>query len=372
MSDEEKHVLCDSCLEDFSAEELEECPSSWHEVKHGIEVNSVFCRDCCEEIFESEGCQSDVTNCDRATELMTEHLKKYAEKKGFLPFKGKEHVYANVSETCCLADYSVSPEEIFKDEMPPMSDELEFFEGKETFIAKTINGKSCFSKKLVDEILNAFSDLNCYKDGFQLLSKSKLLVATSDGMWGALAPMSEEAYDVERSRFIEETGKGYVFFELGKDDGIVLIDTKRMEFDWSKLTDKKFVELCYDIFRSFPQIMEVKITEGTSDLGQDIEAIEVIPSLVGEIKQKCTIQCKHFLSRKVAPSDIIQLPNAYSQLKFDVFCLMTANYLLPSCHRMLDAWDKNTDLPFKVVIWDKKRIEDYLRNRPELYAQYFR
>ncbi|NIO38681.1 hypothetical protein GTO27_13445 [Candidatus Bathyarchaeota archaeon] len=371
MSQEEEYVRCDRCFEHFPAEELEECPSSWHEVKHGITIGHQFCSDCCVEVFQNEGCQSDVGNCDRATKLMAEHLKNYAEKKGFSSYEGKEHVYLDAFKAFCLADFSVSPEEIFEDEASLLPDELEFFEGKETFMVKQVDKKFSFSKVLVSEVLEAFEDLGCYKDRFYFLNKRHVLVVTSDGMWGALAPRTEEAFDVERSRFIEETRYGHKFFELGKEDGFVLVDTKMMEFDWSKLTDQKFVELCCDIVKSLPQVAKVRITEGTSDLGQDIEAIEVISSLVGKIKQKLTIQCKHFLARKVASSDIAQLPNSYSQLKFDVFWLMTDNYLLPSCHRMLDAWDKDDDLPFKVVRWDRKKIEDYLRNQAEIYTRYF-
>ena len=219
--------------------------------------------------------------------------------------------------------------------------------------------------------LKIFEELGCYGQAFRFLPKRKLLLVVSDGMWGALAPRSNIAdYEMERSIYIEKVKQGYQFFEISKEDGLVLVDTELMRFDWTKLSDKEFVELCYDILKSFPQMKEVKITEGTGDLGQDIEAIEVLTSLYGEIKLKWTIQCKHFPSRKIASSDISRILNSHSQLKFDVFCLMTSNLLLPSCRRMLEKWNSQ-DYPFKVVIWDVKKIEDYLRNTPEIYARYF-
>lgn len=366
------YASCDGCNNDFPIEEVEVCLSSWEEVKHGIRVNSRFCKGCCEESFEFQGCQSDVGNCDRATELMAQSVKKYAENNGFSLFKGKQRVYLDESKVFCIADNGISPEEVFADRLVFLPEEgFELWEGKETLLVKPLHKKLSYSKAIVDEIFDSFTELGCYKDVFCFLPNIKILVATSDGMWGALAPrQNEEDYNLERSAFIRDVEQGYQFFEISKKDGLVLVDTKRMVFEWSKLTDKDFVELCFDIFKSLPRIVKVDITEGTSDLGQDIKAIEAIPSLTGEIKHKCTIQCKHYPSRKVAPSDIEKILNSYSQLKFDVFGLMTSNLLFPSCRRMLEAWN-SPKFPFKVVIWDVKKIEDYVRNKPQIYARYF-
>ena len=363
---------CDYCKEEFGVEELEECPSSWDEVKHGIVVYRKFCRDCCEEIFDFEGCQSDVDNCDRATEIMAEYIKNYAENKGFSLYKQKPRVYTDKFKIFCFADNGVSAGKIFDDKLVILPEkDFELWEGKDTFLVKPFHKKLSYSKGIVDEIYGIFEELGCYRDTFCFLPNRKILVVTSDGMWGALAPrQNEEDYNLERSAFIRDVEQGYQFFEISKKDGLVLVDTKRMEFEWSKLTDQDFVNLCFDIFKSLPRIVKANITEGTSDLGQDIKAIEAIPSLTGEIKHKCTIQCKHYPSRKVAPSDIEKLLNSYSQLKFDVFCLMTSNLLFPSCRRMLEAWN-SPKFPFKVVIWDVKKIEDYVRNKPEIYARYF-
>ncbi len=363
---------CDGCNKDFPIEEVEVCPSSWEEVKHGIRVNSRFCNDCCEESFEHQGCQSEVGNCDRATELMAQSVKKYAENNGFSPFEGKPHVYLDESRVFCIADNGISVEEIFEDKLVYLPDEnMELWEGEETCLVKPFHNEVSYSKYLVNEISKIFEELGCYKGGFFFLKSKKLLVVTSDGMWGVLAPReNKEDYGMEKSAFIRNIEHGYRFFEIGKKDGLVLVDTKRMEFEWTKLTDQDFVGLCFDIFKSLPRIVEVEITDGTGDLGQDIKAIEAVPSLTGETKRKCTIQCKHFPSRKVAPSDIEKILNSYSQLKFDVFCLMTSNLLFPSCRRMLDAWN-SPRFPFEVVTWDVKKIEDYVRDKPRIYARYF-
>jgi len=369
---ETRYALCDGCLNDFPVEMLEECPSSWDEPKPGIIVHRRYCRDCCEDIFEFEGCQSDVGNCDRASEIMAEHVKEYAERKGLQLYKGKPRVYIDKSQIFCFADNDVSPEQIFEDDLAILpNEEFELWEGKEIFLVKPLHKELSYSKETVDKISNIFAELGCYQNCFGLLPKRKILVVTSDGMWAALAPrLNERDYDMERSAFIQDVKQGYGFFEITKKDGLVVVDTERMEFEWSRLSNGEFVKLCYDIFKSLPRIVKVEITEGTSDLGQDIVAIEAISSLTGEIKQKCTVQCKHYASRKVAPSDIASILNSHSQLKFDVFCLMTSNLLFPSCRRMLEAWN-SPKFPFRVLIWDVKKIEDYVQNKPEIYARYF-
>lgn len=369
---ETRDALCDGCLIDFPIEMLEECPSSWDEIKPGIIVHRRYCRDCCEDIFEFEGCQSDVGNCDRASEIMAEHVKEYAERKGLQLYKGKPRVYIDKSQIFCFADNDVSPEQFFEDDLAILPDEeFELWEGEEIFLVKPLDKELCYSKEIVDKISNIFAELGCYQNYFGLLPKRKILVVISDGMWAALAPrLNEGDYNMERSAFIRDVKQGYGFFEITKKDGLVVVDTERMEFEWSRLSEGEFVKLCYDIFKSLPRIVKVKITEGTSDLGQDIVAIEAISSLTGEIKQKCTVQCKHYASRKVAPSDITSLLNSHSQLKFDVFCLMTSNLLFPSCRRMLEAWN-SPKYPFRVLIWDVKKIENYVQNKPEIYARYF-
>jgi len=89
---------CDGCNEETPDEDLIECPSSFEEVKHGLTHNRWFCSDCCEGIFESEGCQSDVGNCDRATQIMERKLDEYAKANNLKPFKNLEKAYSDEFE----------------------------------------------------------------------------------------------------------------------------------------------------------------------------------------------------------------------------------------------------------------------------------
>lgn len=374
------YALCDGCREEFPVEELEECPSSWYEVKHGISVHNKFCRDCCEEIFQSEGCQSDVGNCDRASEIMSNRIKEYAEKKGYKKWERKGNAYLNQRRVFCISDV-ITPFHDFFNEEPiyQLSDDnvklFEIFKGKDFLILKGLDKIVLFSKEDMEEIFEAFRELDNERPEFLryafLKSKNGLMIYGT-ALWAALAPMEGTGgYETEKANFLETVCKGYDFFEINRKDGLVLVDTKRIDYDWSKLDNSKFVELCRDIISSFPNFEEVTITEGTGDLGQDISAIEIFQDMIGQRKQKWTIQCKHFPSRKVSRSDIVNIMNSYSQLKFDVFCLMTSNLLSPTCFKMLKAWEKVPELHIRTSIWDRKKIEDYLKENPEIYVRYF-
>ena len=365
--------ICDGCNEETPDEDLIECPSSWEEVKDGIERNRWFCSDCCEEIFESEGCQSDVENCDRATEIMERKLSEYAKANNLKPFKSLEKVYSDEFEAFAVGTWNTSITKVNGKIIDNIAEDFEVFEGEDAVIVDMKGQKLCFSKETVDKIGKIFEALGCAKDGFLVLEKRKFLVVNGIGMWGIVPPFLENQipYETERARFVEKLLEGHEFFKLSKKDGIVVVDFKKIGFEWAKLTDQQFQELCYDIFQSMNEIEEVQLTAGTADLGQDIRAIENVMTLTGPKKRKWTIQCKHFAERKVLPSDIADLPNAYSQLRFNVFCLMTSNFLSPGTDRMLEAWRNEPTYPFTTQTWDRKKIENFLKNKPDIYAKYF-
>ena len=365
--------LCDGCNEETPDEDLIECPSSWEEVKHGIQRNRLFCSDCCEQVFESEGCQSDVGNCDRATEIMERKLSEFAKANNLVPFKRLEKAYSDEFETFAVGTWNTSITKVNGKTIDNIAEDIKVFEGEDAVIIDMKGQKLCFSMETVKEIGKIFEALGCAKDGFFLLEKKKLLVVNGIGMWGIVPSFLENQipYKTERARFVEKLLEGHDFFKLSRENGIVVVDLEKTRFDWNKLTDQQFEELCYDIFQSMNEIEEVKLTAGTADLGQDIRAIENVMTLTGPKKRKWTIQCKHFAKRKVLPSDIADLPNAYSQLRFDVFCLMTSNFLSPGTDRTLEAWRNEPTYPFTTQTWDRKRIENFLKNKPDIYAKYF-
>lgn len=368
-----KYGICDKCHE--PANDLIDCPSSFEEVKDRILHSNWFCSDCCEGIFEDEGCQSDVGNCDRATLIMERKLKKYAKINSFKPFVKLEKAYVDRFGAFVIGSWGTSPSTPDDDPIFIPEEDILLFEGDEAVIIRTGGTTLSFSRYTIDEIAAAFKSLGSDRNGYFFLKKRQFLGVNGIGLWAFMPPFTKSPglryYENERERFIQVILEGHKLFRLSKDDGVSVVDLQRMSFNWEKLTDQQFEELCADIFCSLDEIKEVQVTAGTADLGQDIVAIETWNTLLGPSERKWTIQCKRFTARNVLPSDIRDLPNAYSQLKFDVFCLMTCSHLSPSCYRLLECWRTNRALPFTVQFWDRTKIENFLRSKPDIYAKYF-
>jgi hypothetical protein len=345
--------LCDYCNKERPNEDLVECPSSWDEVKHGITRNRIFCSDCCQDIFEWEGCQMDIGNCDRATEIMEGKLKEYAENNDLKPFQMIDKTYTDEFKTFAIGTWNTSFTKVKGQIIDKMVENFDIFDGEDSIIIEKDNQRICYNKDIVEEIYRIFEALGCNKDRFFLLEKRKFLVVNGIGMHGIVPPLRENKipYNIERARFVEKILHGQNFFKLSKEDGAIVVDYKKMHFDWNKLDDQKFQELCYDIFQSMDEIEDVRLTAGTADLGQDIRAEENVNTLTGQKKRIWTIECKYFNTRKVLPSDIADMPNAYAQLKFNVFCLMTSNFLSPGTFRMLEAWKNEPTSHFTTKIW---------------------
>ena len=358
---EEVHPFCDGCGAEISVVNLEECPSG-----------EAFCEDCCRSIFDSGGCREYTQDCERAAKMMSEHLKEYAKERKFKADKSWPHVYMSDTRIFCLAESTYPPGKEFNDEIISFDEDLKFFEGREYLLVTGFHQNVSFNKEYINEIKEAFHDLGSGFLGYSMLKNRPVLIIWGIGVWGASAPRVDEPdYEIERTAFIRSVKEGYKFFDLTAENGFAVVDIKEMDFDWSQLDENQFVELCYDIMKTRPRIKDIRITEGSSDLGQDIRAVETVETLLGQEKRIWTIQCKHLTSRKVSASDIKNIPNAYSQLKFDVFCLMTSNFLSPGCQRILKSWESMTNMHIKTDFWDRKKIEDYLRNKPDLYARYF-
>lgn len=304
----------------------------------------------------------------RNAEVLSERLKKYAKRRGFSKHPKWPHLFVNESNVYGLAESRYSPSEEFNDNIVDFDAGLRLFHGEEYLLIKNSKRSLSFNKEYIDEIIEAFHILGSDFLGYSMFQNTGSLILWGVGFWAVLAPRTgEEDFEKEKIDFVRKTKEGSRFFDL-KD---LIYTERKLHFDWSQLDDHQFVLLCCDIIKSHPQIGNTRITEGSSDLGQDISAIEKLETLLGQEKKKWTIQCKHFMSRKVSAHDIKDISNSYSQLKFDVFSLMTSNFISPGCERLLKSWETMPNMHIRTDIWDRKRIEDFIRNKPEIYTRYF-
>jgi len=373
---EEDIQFCDGCHKEVSTEEVLECPSSWEEGEHGETYYRRFCDECCKSVYNSEGCQNDVLDCPRAGSIFVEKLNEYALSKGFEESTKHCGVFFGKSRIYCISSFKIEPENVFADKRTSLNHD-EMFDGEKGLIVKRGHAISMYGKEPLTEVKRVLDELGFFSFSYDFLQKSRILVIDGYGAWGAIAPLDATAADpsVEKERFVERTMRGAKFFgiESTKDDLLVLKPSK-IRIDWSKIDDRKFVELCRDILHGFPRVKEVNITHGSgeADFGQDIEMIEDITDLTSERKQRWAIQCKHFQSRAVNKSDLkLSSFDAYARFNYDVYCVMTSGLISPGCIQFLKSIEQNPKFGIKVCKYDKKDLEDLVRARPDLYATYF-
>jgi hypothetical protein len=356
--------MCDDCLEED--DDLVECPSAFSDEEY--KISSRFCEKCCYNYFDAGYCSSNIGNCIRADKLFKESFLEYTSKKEFVKMNETKDIFISKERFFAIGPHYEQPETFFE----ITEEEYQgIFNGREYLLVKKDNNILYFPIKLYSDIQTIFDDYKLEIIERKLFSRNGkyMLITYTSGIW-AVVIASEPILETEKVEFISNMFEGYNFFNLSEED-IFLINKNDMVIDWKKIDEKKFVELCRDIFSSFPTIIDAKITDGSHDKGRDIMAIERIQSLAEDYHSEWCIQCKHYQSRSVTQGDFGEIVKHLDELHFDTYCLMTSSYLAPGSYDMIDAWRKGGTFNFKVKIFDKSKIEEILKKNLELYTRYF-
>ena len=386
MSQNNKNLItCDFCKKEYDINEINKCPNPLEiSVLDNYEKNKTyyFCNSCCEKINRNDICVYSLGNypklksCDRAIFWFNELVKEYFN-------KNKWHL-TNINEQ--IIDVWASEEHthgIFKSSDNPnllldciKIDYVNYFEGTSYLFIKLDSEKMImYDMYMVNELKEIFQKFNCYwEDEYRVNKRGDtfLLILKAYDLSGIVAQIigANNEYEYEKINFIEHSYHGSKFFNIKKEDGILILDAKGLIFNWENINQIQFVELCRDIFKSRPNIESAIILDSPYDKGEDIEAIEIVSELTGKVKKKWCIQCKKY-SRKISPSDIGNVLFRHPELKFDKYCLMTSNYISQRTKETLESWEKYDEIKIKIDIWDKKRIEDYLSTHTDIRIKYF-
>jgi len=373
--EDEEEGDCDSCRKPAK---VVECPSSWEEMKWGVKYYKRFCEECCASIYDYEGCQDDVEDCDRADRLFTRQLDASAVESGLERNIDYPHIYFDKSKIYCISTHHVSPETVFKDK-PCAWEECHFFMGENDLIAKTEKGATAYRISALDEVKKIFKRLRLSSSRYLVLTKSRLLIVDGYPAWAAIAPLAGEEESMsalfaeEKRRFIDRTMEGAAFFGIqSRKDDLIIARPSKLNIDWSRIDNRKFQELCRDLLRTLPGVKEARITGGPGEWGQDIEMLETVRDLTGETDRRWVIQCKHIMSRSLTKSDLaISSFEAFLKFDYDVYCVMTSAIVSPGCYYFLDMIQKDKRVKIKCEVFDRKRLEDLVKVRPDVYAAYF-
>jgi hypothetical protein len=150
------------------------------------------------------------------------------------------------------------------------------------------------------------------------------------------------------------------------------------EIAFEKLTWKKFEELIAALLEA--EGFQNVISSGGSggDMGLDISAQELKKSLAGRISSfQWMIQAKHYAGippakpRNVGHEEITDLFTFLSTHKADGFLLITDSDLTPTAVKKIIAFNEDKRHSFEAHFWNKRILEDRLRNHPGLVERYF-
>lgn len=160
-------------------------------------------------------------------------------------------------------------------------------------------------------------------------------------------------------------------FKISKDFNINIIQPPP-ELNWSLIDDKQFEDLCCDLLKSLNQFENVKKMGGApGDLKRDITATERIETAFGSEYRKWLVQCKHYIKSKVTPDDLPSLINALPTHNSNGFLIMTSGELTPNARLYLENFNDSLENPYKANWIEKNKLEELIKNNPNLIKKYF-
>ncbi|WP_297119477.1 restriction endonuclease [Enterobacter sp. ECC-175] len=148
-----------------------------------------------------------------------------------------------------------------------------------------------------------------------------------------------------------------------------------MEFNFDALDPTKFEEFCYDLLSSLSPA-QLDWRKGTplgsspSDRGRDLEATFLKTEIDGsQIFEKWHIECKHY-EKGVPPDKLHGVLSWAMAVRPDVLLIIASGYLSNACKEHLELFKANNKPPFRLLVWERKKLESLTSGNFELRAKY--
>ena len=145
--------------------------------------------------------------------------------------------------------------------------------------------------------------------------------------------------------------------------------------DWQALTDEDFERLVFLLISEAPGYENPEWLQKTHapDRGRDMSVVRVEPDSLGGVRRYRTIiQCKHWLSRSVGPSDV---GDARSQMELwqpprvDVLVIATTGRFTADAISLVERHNQS-DRALNIAMWPDSHLERLLAARPHLIGQF--
>lgn len=148
-----------------------------------------------------------------------------------------------------------------------------------------------------------------------------------------------------------------------------------MEFNFDSLDPTQFEEFCYDVLLSLtPAHLDWRkgtpLGSSPSDQGRDLEAIFHRTDIDGsKFTEKWNIECKHY-DKGVPPEKLQGALSWAHSTRPDVLLIIASGYLSNACKNYLEQYVENNKPPFRIVIWERQKLESLTSGNKALRAKY--
>jgi len=147
------------------------------------------------------------------------------------------------------------------------------------------------------------------------------------------------------------------------------------KLNWEALDDESFEGLVFRLLSDAPEYENVRWFTKTNapDRGRDISADRVIrDSLGGTTFKRVIVQCKHWLSKSVGPSDVSSVAgqmDLWGPPRVDVVIIATSGRFTTDAVDMAERQNAS-DRALRIEMWPESHLEALLAARPGVVADF--
>lgn len=142
-----------------------------------------------------------------------------------------------------------------------------------------------------------------------------------------------------------------------------------LTIEWERLTDREFESLCCDVLDR-EGYKNLRRRGGTGDRGRDIQATKHVKMTeTHERMYDVSVECKEYLARPPAISDLQETLAWADVHKPDLLMIMISNTLTPGTNEWLDKTSQ--DKTYDILVFDDKHFELFFDRHPDLYSKHF-
>jgi hypothetical protein len=151
--------------------------------------------------------------------------------------------------------------------------------------------------------------------------------------------------------------------------------TVATQLKWSQLSAEDFERLLFTLISGAPgyENPEWLMKTNAPDRGRDLSVTRVVNDpLGGVIRTRVIIQCKHWLSKSVAPSDVAGLKEQmlhWEPPRVDVLVIATTGRFSSDAVSLIEKHN-GADRALRIEMWPESHLERLLAERPALIAEF--